>query len=136
MNASITLDQPGNVAYTNLDLISGRILVRTAKATDISSIVAKLEGECRTRLLSPQGPNGERPKALVEYHKILYRTQTVFPPGEVVGSRLSSSARAAYTLPSGQHEYPFHFKVCQDIATPGTSVTLQPRYPRRDRIVT
>lgn len=111
MNATISLDQPGNVAYTNLDMISGRVVVRTAKAADISKIEVKLEGESRTRLLSPQGPNGERPKPMVEYHKILYRIQTVFPPTDIMESRVQASAKAAYTLPPGQHEYPFNFKV-------------------------
>lgn len=69
MNASIVLDQPGNLAYTNLDLISGRVVVRTAKSTDVDDIVVKLEGESRTRLTTPPGPNGERPKPQVEYHK-------------------------------------------------------------------
>ncbi|KXT01916.1 hypothetical protein AC578_2558 [Pseudocercospora eumusae] len=111
MNATISLDQPGNVAYTNLDMISGRVVVRTAKAADISKIEVKLEGESRTRLLSPQGPNGERPKPMVEYHKILYRIQTVFPPTDIMESRVQASAKAAYTLPPGQHEYPFNFKI-------------------------
>ncbi|EME82853.1 uncharacterized protein MYCFIDRAFT_137486 [Pseudocercospora fijiensis CIRAD86] len=111
MNATISLDQPGNVAYTNLDIISGRVVVRTARPADISKIEVKLEGESRTRLLSPQGPNGERPKPMVEYHKILYRIQTVFPPTDIMESRAHASAKAAYTLPPGQHEYPFNFKI-------------------------
>lgn len=70
MNASIVLDQPGNIAYTNLDVISGRVVVRSAKSTDITNIVVKLEGESRTRLMTPPGPDGQRPKPQVEYHKV------------------------------------------------------------------
>lgn len=70
MNASVVLDQPGNVAYTNLDLISGRVVVRTGRSTDISNIVVKLEGESRSRLMTPPGPEGQRPKPVVEYHKV------------------------------------------------------------------
>ena len=64
------LNQPGNVAYTNLDHIGGRVIVRAAKSSDVSNILVKLEGESRTRLMSPAGPNGERPKPQIEYHKV------------------------------------------------------------------
>lgn len=70
MQASIVLDQPGNFSFTNLDQISGRVVVRCTKSAAIDSILVKLEGESRTRLLSPQGPNGEKPKAQLEYHKV------------------------------------------------------------------
>ena len=69
MNASIVLDQPANVSFTNLDQISGRVVVRCGKSADVSSIIVKLEGESRTRLLSP-GRNGDKPRAQVEYHKV------------------------------------------------------------------
>ena len=70
MQASIILDQPGNVSFTNLDVISGRVVVRCSKSVDISTIVVKLEGESRTRLMSAGGPDGERPKPQLEYHKV------------------------------------------------------------------
>jgi hypothetical protein len=70
MQASIILDQPGNVSFTNLDVISGRVVVRCSKSVDISTIVVKLEGESRTRLMSATGPDGERPKPQLEYHKV------------------------------------------------------------------
>lgn len=108
MQASVILDQPGNVSFTNLDTISGRVVVRSVKSADVSAIVVKLEGESRTRLMSRPDQPGERPKPLVEYHKILYRVQTVFPPSEVASQ---AGGKASYTLPQGQHEYPFSFKV-------------------------
>jgi hypothetical protein len=70
MQASIILDQPGNVSFTNLDVISGRVVVRCSKSVDISTIVVKLEGESRTRLMNAGGPDGERPKPQLEYHKV------------------------------------------------------------------
>jgi len=70
MQASIVLDQPGNVSFTNLDEISGQVVVRCAKSADVSGIVVKLEGESRTRLLSPPGPNGEKARPQLEYHKV------------------------------------------------------------------
>lgn len=71
MQASIVLDQPGNVSFTNLDQISGKVVVRCGKSTDVDSIIVKLEGESRTRLLSPAGPNGEKAKPQLEYHKVI-----------------------------------------------------------------
>lgn len=111
MQAAVILDKPGNVSFTNLDTISGKVVVRSVKSADVSSIVVKLEGESRTRLMSPPGQNGERPKPQMEYHKILYRTATVFPPSEVAESRSPTAGKGHYTLPQGQHEYPFSFKV-------------------------
>ncbi|SMY18958.1 unnamed protein product [Zymoseptoria tritici ST99CH_1A5] len=137
LSASIALDQDPNhspthnpnqgqapagtttVAYTNLDVLSGRVLVRTTKSADIANIVVKLEGESRSRLMTPPGPNGERSRAVVEYHKILYKTQTVFPPSSIghqhtntAGSpTFPSSSRQSYTLPIGTHAYPFSFKL-------------------------
>ena len=70
MNASIVLDQPGNSSFTNLDEISGRVIVRSGKGANVDQILVKLEGESRTRLLSPMGPNGERPRPQLEYHKV------------------------------------------------------------------
>ena len=84
----MVLDQGGNVSFTNIDEISGKVVIRTQKSVDISAILVKLEGESRTRLLSPPGPSGEKPRPQLEYHKILYRVQTVFPtarrPGRAV----------------------------------------------------
>ncbi|CAK4033288.1 Hypothetical predicted protein [Lecanosticta acicola] len=108
LQATVILDQPGNVAFTSLDQISGRAMVRCAKAVDVSNVVVKLEGESRTRLMSPPGADGQRPKPQVEYHKILYKVQMVFPPPDVASR---STASAKYTIPQGQHEYPFSFKL-------------------------
>ena len=70
MQASIVLDQPGNVSFTNLDQISGKVVMRCGKSINIDQILVKLEGESRTRLLSPTGPNGEKAKPQLEYHKV------------------------------------------------------------------
>ena len=75
MNASIVLDQPGNVSFTNLDQLSGKVVIRNGKKVDVESILVKLEGESRTRLLSPAGPAGEKPKPQLEYHKVRESTR-------------------------------------------------------------
>ena len=64
IQATVSLDRPGFTSYTNLDLVTGRVLIRCLKSADISTIVVKLEGESRTRLMSPEVcavlPLGER----------------------------------------------------------------------------
>ena len=68
--ASIVLDQALNVSYTNLDQVSGKVIVRCGKSLEVSAIDVKVEGESRTRLLAPEGPGGERGKPQVEYHRV------------------------------------------------------------------
>lgn len=71
IQASIVLDQPGNVAFTNLDEISGRVVLKCLKSVNVSSIIVKLEGESKTRLLgSTVGPHNDDPKLQLEYHKV------------------------------------------------------------------
>lgn len=73
LQASIFLDQQGNVTFTNLDEISGRVVLKCAKAVNITSIVVKLEGESRTRLLGQRTPGSydkDDLKPQLEYHKV------------------------------------------------------------------
>lgn len=69
MIAQIVLDQK-YTNYTNLDVISGKVFVRTPSSVNVSSIVVKLEGESRTRLLPPVREDGERPRPVLEHHKV------------------------------------------------------------------
>nr|OQO26719.1 hypothetical protein B0A51_03966 [Rachicladosporium sp. CCFEE 5018] len=112
MQASILLDEQ-LPSFTNLDEISGKVIVRSTKAADVDDIVVKLEGESRTRLVNHLGPNGEKMKPKLEFHKVLYRTTTVFPPPSLAQDRISTpvSGKPSYTLPPGTHEYRFKFKV-------------------------
>lgn len=45
--------------------------------------------------------------------KILYQVKIVFPPPNVVEERQNTiiAGKTTFTLPPGQHEYPFQFKV-------------------------
>ena len=132
MNATVVLSPSGPISFTNLDEILGKVVVRCPKRADVDSIVVKLEGESRTRLLSPGGgpTNNDHPRPQLEYHKILYRVQTVFPLAQVLQSRGQSSGnKATYTLPAGQHEYPFRFKIpfnnsCSDAGNPTPTVKV------------
>ncbi|QIW97931.1 hypothetical protein AMS68_003449 [Peltaster fructicola] len=112
VQASIILDQPANTIFTNLDEISGRVILRCTKAVNITSIVVKLEGESRTRLLGQRTPGSydkDDTKQTLETHKILYQVLSVFPPANVADAR--NAAKGVFTLPSGNHEYPFKFKI-------------------------
>lgn len=70
MNASMVLDQARNNTFTNLDFISGKVVLKCTKSSDLESIVVKLEGESRTRLLSSAAPGGERQRPQSEHHKV------------------------------------------------------------------
>ena len=71
MSSSLILDpKPGSICYTNFDNISGKLTVKCTKDVIVESIVVKLEGETRTRLMAPEGPNGEKPRPQLERHKV------------------------------------------------------------------
>jgi hypothetical protein len=107
MSVRIHLDDP-HAFYTNLDFISGRIILNLSREDDVSAILVKLEGESKTRMAIPEDPRmrgDSRIQYAQENHKILYKVQQVFPSPDLAPGTLS-----AYTLRPGQHEYPFRFK--------------------------
>lgn len=70
MLVTISLDHPHS-HYTNLDVINGRVELRVPNAGTISSIMVKLEGESRTRLLQTVRPDRpEKQKPVLEVHKV------------------------------------------------------------------
>jgi hypothetical protein len=75
MLASIILDQ-SFPHYTNLDYISGKVFVRTQTATTVSSIVVKLEGESRTRLLVRLNSYNMTAHVLIHHDKCLADNST------------------------------------------------------------
>lgn len=79
IQTSIVFDLPTTSVYTNLDEISGKVLLRCAKAINITSIIVKLEGESRTRLVGQLPDARDRdPKPSLEYHKVSkYRESAV-----------------------------------------------------------
>lgn len=137
MSVVVRLDNPHSF-YTNLDVISGKVILSLPREETISSIIVKLEGESKTTLLRPPPTRNEPPRrgqdqVLVENHKILYKLNQVFPPpGTTGGPALNGGPNGAanpmeaagnvlnalggvggtnYTLRAGQHEYPFNFKI-------------------------
>ena len=72
MQAYLVFDNPdNNVAYTNLDTVSGKVIIRCPKSVAVNSVLVKLEGESRTRLTAPPVAGAsQRPKPQLEYHKV------------------------------------------------------------------
>jgi hypothetical protein len=69
----VQLDPHGQ--YTNLDVVTGRVILQNPTGTTISHITVKLEGEARTRLLAPPSQNQnqnrrENPRPVLEVHKV------------------------------------------------------------------
>lgn len=116
MSVRIQLDNPHSF-YTNLDFISGRVILSLTSDESVSAILVKLEGESRTVLMRPPGAQQNLNPALMnrsqrnqglaqENHKILYKVSQVFPT-----KTQGTGGGLAYTLRAGQHEYPFRFKI-------------------------
>ena len=117
MSIRIALDNRPEF-YTNLDYVSGKIILAINRPEQIGNIVVKLEGESITALQVPHphedpglrhGPPPGPPGSVVsESHKLLYKIQQVFPD-EYYAS--SSNPYGAYPLHPGEHEFPFKFKL-------------------------
>ncbi|KOS20511.1 hypothetical protein ESCO_005507 [Escovopsis weberi] len=115
MSIRISLDNPPEF-YTNLDVISGKILLNLSRTEQISAIVVKLEGESVTALTVPRNydasrdiiPPGPPGSISTENHKVLYKLQKVFPDDYYASS---SNPYGAFPLPAGQHEFSFRLKL-------------------------
>ncbi|KAL5378098.1 hypothetical protein DPSP01_009382 [Paraphaeosphaeria sporulosa] len=134
MLVQLHLDQPhdGPQHYTNLDVLSGKVHLRVPNPGSITSIVVKLEGESRTRLLAPVRPDRpDKQRPVLEVHKFLYKTQVVWP----ANTRLEDvNPKASFTINSGNYEYPFQFKIplntqCQQQNSLTTNVSFANMVP-------
>lgn len=130
--ATILLDSQ-HKHYTNLDFLSGRVVLHLPTEAAIGGIQVKLEGESRTRLSgarNPQNVNSDKKRTELEHHKvslpqgeiispepmeavsnlsqILYKVATVFPTAAVMQT---GQPATSYTFAPGSYEYPFQFKV-------------------------
>lgn len=118
MSVSIALDNPPEF-YTNLDVISGKVVFGISRPEHIGAVIVKLEGESKTALGIPDAAQDAYPQPTVrrrptatessqvvhENHKVLYKVQQVFPGDNI----------PAYSVPvalqPGQHEWAFNFKL-------------------------
>ncbi|KAI9709783.1 MAG: hypothetical protein M1820_003186 [Bogoriella megaspora] len=107
MHVQIVLDNPRGV-FTNLDVIAGKVILQLRYPVNVNSIIVKLEGESRTRLLAPPlNDRRDRPRPELEIHKILYKLQQVHPSPGVANPNVGNE----WALSPGQHEWPFSFKI-------------------------
>lgn len=122
MLVSIALDHP-HEHYTNLDVIQGRVFLRVPNPTNVSSIVVKLEGESKTRLLAPIHPSRpDKQRPVLEVHKVLYKTQVVWP-ANMSQEDLLTNNKTGFTMQAGNFEYPFQFKVSRVIKSSAQTLT-------------
>lgn len=103
--------------FTNLDVISGQVILHLNRPEQIGGIVVKLEGESNTSLQPPSpfedgrnGRDGYSSNAAInsESHKILYKVQQVFPDDY---HSSTNNPFGSFPLQPGQHQFPFKFKV-------------------------
>ncbi|KAI0387134.1 hypothetical protein F5Y04DRAFT_77501 [Hypomontagnella monticulosa] len=110
MSIRIALDNAPEF-YTNLDFISGRVILSLQRPETIGNVIVKLEGESHTALTVPgdrddyyrsraPASDGRVGNIVTENHKILYKVFRVFPDDG-----------AAMALQAGPHEFKFDFKV-------------------------
>lgn len=119
MSVRIALNNPPEF-YTNLDTISGRVMLGINRPEHIGAVIVKLEGEAKTALGAPapsspvaypQPTARRRPAAsdtaqlVHENHKVLYKVQQVFPDDSV------PAYSVPVTLNPGSHEWNFSFKL-------------------------
>ena len=72
MSVRIQFDKP-NACHTNLDFVTGRVILILQSDTTLQAITVKLEGESKTRLAGVRSTNAERndkQKIEIETHKV------------------------------------------------------------------
>ncbi|KAL4792744.1 hypothetical protein BDV19DRAFT_368079 [Aspergillus venezuelensis] len=107
---AILFDRP-HTHLTNLDFLSGKVVLTLQSEASIAGIQVKLEAESRTRLAGPRYPHSEhseKKRTELEVHKLLYKVMDLFPDPALV--RDQTNPTTAFTLPPGRYEYPFQFK--------------------------
>jgi hypothetical protein len=73
MSVRIQFDQPEQSCYTNLDFVSGNVILILPQDATIAAVTVKLEGESKTRLAAPKFPDNERSdkkRSEIEVHKV------------------------------------------------------------------
>jgi len=72
MSATVELDSR-HTHYTNLDFLSGKVILQLPTEAAIAGIQVKLEGESRTRLSGPRNPHNvqsDKKRTELEVHKV------------------------------------------------------------------
>lgn len=82
MSVHIQFDQPESRCYTNLDFVTGRVVLVLPYDAAITAVTVKLEGESRTRLSGPKFPGNERSdkrRYELEAHKVRNKAFRILP---------------------------------------------------------
>ncbi|KAL4801933.1 hypothetical protein BDV18DRAFT_147854 [Aspergillus unguis] len=111
MSVAIHLDHRPHSHFTNLDFLTGKVVLTLHSEATIAGIQVKLESESRTRLAGPRYPHNEhsdKKRTELEVHKLLYKVTDLFPDPKLVNT--ASSPATAWTFAAGTYEYPFEFK--------------------------
>ncbi|KAL3469445.1 hypothetical protein BJX99DRAFT_241301 [Aspergillus californicus] len=106
----INLDMPHR-HFTNLDFITGKVVLTLQSETTIAGIQVKLEAESRTRLSGPRYPHNEhsdKKRTELEVHKLLYKVSDLFPDPALITNQ--ANPNTAWTFKAGRYDYPFRFK--------------------------
>ncbi|KAF2128109.1 hypothetical protein P153DRAFT_376989 [Dothidotthia symphoricarpi CBS 119687] len=113
----------------------GRVSLRVPNPTNVSSIIVKLEGESRTRLMTELRPDrrDSRQRPVLEVHKVLYKTQVVWP-ANMRQEDLLANPKASFLINAGSYEYPFQFRIpinasCPQATNPITNVSFSNAMP-------
>jgi hypothetical protein len=70
MSVQLFLDRPSTF-FTNLDEITGKVVLRATRPETVNTITVKLEGESRTRLINQGRPgSNDKPRPVLEVHKV------------------------------------------------------------------
>lgn len=101
--------------YTNLDIVSGKVILGISRPENIGAVIVKLEGESKTALSTPDAvagaypqvisPRREKSQVVHENHKVLYKVQQVYPDDS------ASAYSPSLQLAPGQYEWDFKFKM-------------------------
>ncbi|KAK8069515.1 hypothetical protein PG994_006131 [Apiospora phragmitis] len=94
MSIRISLDNAPDF-FTNLDFVSGRVLLGLNRPENVGNIVIKLEGESTTALSAPEFDYDRRRAStpgpgygdiVTENHKLLYMVQQIYPDERSMGA--------------------------------------------------
>ncbi|KAI4271205.1 MAG: hypothetical protein L6R35_006558, partial [Caloplaca aegaea] len=99
--------------YTNLDVISGKIILSLPRRETITAITVKLEGESITHLvgdvpiaISAMGRRTHDEMVETEFHKVLYKVLTLLPTKDAL-----PTTTGVNIIEAGVHEFSFQVKL-------------------------
>jgi len=131
MSVHIQFDQPESRCYTNLDFVTGRVVLVLPYDAAITAVTVKLEGESRTRLSGPKFPGNERSdkrRYELEAHKVRNKGFRIVPALTSTTAFVQSSYRFSHARATRQEHtvrlYPPVWTICVPIQFQGTQRSI------------